>query len=250
MKHSFRKLCISACVIFAATALAAACSSSDGTATEGPGIGDSAMLAPTDFPSVGVCATGSTDLSDATLLADLAAFTEFTFVHLPYTSDADIPFICGREGTWDPSDPNAFAAFTADIPVTTTMTNFIQGAMGNVLICNTGFAFADPNTAGLHDATTYHGEVFFETGGRIHRARMRFTVSGTDADKTLADLGITAADLKLQDRNENELATIADVQALIAANPASISVQLVSNSTVHITALGRMICWELVTTIP
>ncbi len=234
-------------ILAAISLVACGGSSSTGGGGTGAGTGDNPTLSESDFPGVGVCATGSTDVTDATFKAALAAFTEFTFVHLPYTADGDIPFICGKEGPWDPSDPDAFSAFNPDIPTTTAMTDLIQGSLGNVLICNTGFTFADPNSAGFHDATTWRGEVFFETGGQIYRARLRFTVSGTDAGKTLADVGTTAADLTLQDASGNDLTTIADVLALFAADPGSVTVNLVSNGTTHITAVGRIICWENVT---
>lgn len=225
--------------------IVSACGGSSGGGSGGTG--DDPNLSAFDFPDVGVCDTGSTDVDDATFKAALATLTEFTFVHFPYSSDADIPFICGKQGVWDPSDPKAFSAFTADIPITTATTNLIQGALGNVLICNTGFVFADPDSAGLHDATTWRGELLYEVGGRIYRVRVRFTVSGADAGKTLASLGITPADLKLTDNAGNELTTLGNVLALFATNPGSVSVNVVSNGTTHINALGRVICWEDVT---
>lgn len=245
MKHSFRKLCISICAIFAATALAAACSSSSGLPEEGPGIGDSSTLIQGDFPGEGVCANGSTDVSDASFVAALAAMTEFTILHLPYSSDSDIPFICGKENVWDPSTANALTpSGSGAITTATTIATIFGGVSGSVFICNNGFGFTSGTTEGLRSATTWRGEITITDGTNTYQLRLRFTVTGDDANKTLAELGITAGDLFLVDANGNTLTTVAEVLALFSTDPASVTVSLMSGSTTHLEALGRVICWQ------
>lgn len=52
-----------------------------------------------------------------------------------------------------------------------------------------------------------------------------------------------SADLKLTDKDGNELSTIGAVLDLFIANAGSVTVNVVSDSTVHITDMGRIICW-------
>ena len=248
MKKSLsRKIICTASILFLLTC--AACGSSDssgggGGGSDTAGKGDSALLSTNDYPNVGVCDMGSTDVTEAGFLTALGNMTQFTFIHFPYSSDADLPFICGREGIWDPGNAEAFSKANSNIPATTPITQVLQGFLGNVLICNSGFAFSDPSSGGFHDANTYRGELTWTDAGTTYRLRVRFTVSGDNAGKTLASLGITPSDLKFQDSAGNELATIGDVLQLFVKNAGSVTVKVVSGTTTHITALGRVICWD------
>lgn len=233
--------CLLAILTLSATVSCGSSSSTNGGGGSA-GTGDSADLSTADFPEVGICDTGSTDVTESTFLDALGNMVQFTFMHLPYGGNASIPFLCGKEGVWDPTDPNAFSE-PKTISATESIADLINGNFGSVLICNAGFNFADFNF-GLHDASTFRGELKWIDGGTTYRIRVRFTISGDDAGKTLADLGISASDLKLQDADGNDLDTIADVLQLFVDNPGSVTVKVVSDSTVHITALGRVICWD------
>jgi hypothetical protein len=226
----------------------AACGGSNGGGGSNPGEGDSATLSTTDFPTTGICATGSTDVTVQALLDMLGNATQVEFQHKPYNNDdANIPFICGLNAVWDPSDGNAFGAST--IFATTTPVTDITGQLlfGAIYLCNTGFGFQPgaAATAGLHEAETYRAELILtDAQANQIRIRIRFTVSGPDAGATLASLGLSSTDFTLQDSNGNNLAAVSDVLALFAADAGSVTVNLVSNSTTHITALGRVVCWE------
>lgn len=230
----------------------ASCGGSSGGGGGGEGTGDNPNLSATDFPNAGICATGSTDVTAQALLDMLGNATEVNFLHKPYDSDdANIPFLCGLNAVWDPNDANAFTDDTTSFPTTRTMADLIGNlSEGAIFLCNTGFGFQPgaTATAGLHAAETYRAEVILTDAlnNRI-RIRVRFTVSGPDADKTLKELGnLTSTDFGLTDSSGTALATVADVLALFAADPGSVTVNLVSGggTTVHITALGRIICWE------
>lgn len=242
MKHTTRKWLVSFVAIITAVAFAGACGSS--TTSSQAGTGDSA-IASDDFPTVGICATGSQDTASQTLIDALTAMASFTLLHLPYSSDSDIPFICGKQGNWDPSTTNALTpSGSGAITVATTIAAIFGGGFGSVFICNDGFGFTSGTTEGLHSANTWRGELTLTDGANNYQIRLRFTVSGNDTDKTLAQLGITAADLMLQDENGNVLTAVGDVLALLAANPSSVTINLVSGTTTHLTALGRTVCWE------
>jgi hypothetical protein len=247
MNHSFRKIFASAIAIIAAGALIVSCGgSSSGGSTAGEG--DSATLSATDFPNNGVCINGSKVVTSQELIDMLGSATQVEVLLKPYTSDADIPFICGLNAVWDPSDANAFARST--IFATTIPVSDILGVqLGAIYMCNTGFGFTPGSaaTAGLHEAETYRGELILtDAQANQIRIRIRFTVSGPDAGATLASLGLSAVDFALTDATGTLLNTAADVLALFAANPGSVTVNLVSGggATTHITALGRIICWE------
>lgn len=246
MKGSFHKVCVSACAIIAAGALITSCGGSTSSSGSGAGEGDSAALSTTDFPNNGICSTGSQDVTVQTLLDMLANATQVEVLLKPYTSDADIPFICGLNAVWDPSDANAFArstTFATTIPVS----DILGVTLGAIYICNTGFGFeaTASATAGLHEAETYRGELILtDASANTVRIRLRFTISGTDVGKTLASLGLSAADFSLTNTNGITLTTVTDVLALFAASPGSVTVNLTSGTTTHLTALGRIICWE------
>lgn len=227
-----------------------ACGGSSGGSGGGsnPGEGDSATLSTTDFPNAGVCATGSTDVTAQGLLDMLAAATQFEFLQKPYGGDdADISFICGLNAVWDPNDANAFVK-SSIYATTTLIADFLSVTFAPIYICNTGFGFqaGATATAGLHEAETYRTELILSDGASSVRIRIRFTASGTDVGKTLASLGLSGADFSLTAADGTVLTTVADVLALFAASPGSITLNLVSGTpaTTHLTALGRIICWE------
>ena len=198
------------------------------------------VLTAEDFPDVGVCKTGTIDVTSSAFKAAIAGATSFTFMHKPWVSDADNPFICGRQGVWDPNDPQAFDK-TNTLNMTDTLSNIFTGVFGYVFICNTGFAFASSNY-GFHDATTYRGELKFTSGSNTYRGRVRFTVTGTDAGKTLAGLGLLLTDVTLTDASDTALTTVGDVQNLLSASPVFITVNAVAKGATHITATGGFIC--------
>ncbi len=206
----------------------------------GGGGGGGVVLTAEDFPNVGVCSTGTVDVTSTTMKDAIAAATQFIFMHKPYASDADIPSICGKQGSWDPAEADAFDA-TTTINATDLLADVLGGALGQVFICNVGFNFIDMNY-GLHGATTFRGELTFQSGGTTYRVRVRFTVSGANADATLASLGLTPADITLTDGSGNALTTVADLVALLAADPTDITVNVVANGTTQITATGGVIC--------
>ncbi|MFH1654299.1 MAG: hypothetical protein ABIE74_09655 [Pseudomonadota bacterium] len=208
--------------------------------TGGEGISGPPVLTADDYPNVGVCVSTSksVDVTSAEFKAAIAAATSFTFMHKPYGSDADIPFICGKQGTWNPSDTNAFAA-TNLINSTDSVAGIFTG--DNVFICNSGFTFAS-NNKGFHDATTFRGEIRFTVGSTTYRARMRFTVTGTNAGKTLASLSLTDADVTMTNVIGTALSTVADVRNLWATNPSGFTINAVGNSTTQITTSGGFIC--------
>ncbi len=216
------------------------CGGSDSSGGGGGG-GGGVVLTAEDFPTVGVCATNLVDVTGATFKAALAAATSFTFLHKPYTTDADIPFICGTQGTWDPSDAAAFDV-TKDLAMADAMADLLAGMFGHVFICNTGFGFTAGASEGFHDATAYRGELTFAANGITYRARVRFTVTGTDAGKTLASLGLTTAGVTLTDGSGTPIATVGAMRDLLAANPTAITVNAVAGGTTRITATGGFIC--------
>lgn len=206
----------------------------------GGGGGGGVVLTAEDFPSVGVCNTGTVDVTSTTMKDAIDGATQFVFLHKPYSSDADIPFICGKQGSWDPAEADAFDA-TTTLNATDLLSDILGGAFGQVFICNNGFTFAAFNQ-GFHGATTFRGELTFASGGTTYRVRVRFTVSGTNADATLASLGLTPANITLTDGSGNALTTVADLVALLVANPTDITVNVVANGTTQITATGGVIC--------
>lgn len=199
-----------------------------------------------DFPSVGVCANCDVSVTSDTLKNFLATITSMTLLHKTFAGDSTIPFICGKQGVWDPSDSDAFD----DATRTLNMTGSLYGVGGvlelpNLFICNLGFGF-DPGSAseGLHGATVWRGEITFTDGTTIYRARLRFTVTGSGVDQTFTDLGINITDIILQDGNGNQLDTASDVRDLFAADPTNITLKVIANSTTYLTATGGMICVE------
>lgn len=214
------------------------CGSSTGSGTTSGTSGVS--LTTSDFPDDGVC-SGSINVTTDSFKAAMAALTSFIFLHETYSSDADIPFICGLQGTWNPGTAGAFAA-QGTVPLSDTTTSAIQTQ--NLMICNTGFDFTQLDY-GFNDAGTYRGEFTFTDGTTTHRARMRYTVTGTNAGRTLASLGLTLADISLTDGNDNALTNISNVRDLFAAGPTSMTIKVKSggaNGTTHITATGGVIC--------
>ena len=189
-----------------------------------------------DFPDVGVCNAGTVDVTGDTFKTALAGATSFTLMHKTY-APGEVPFICGKQGVWDPGDPDAFGT-TVEIFMTETIASVFTG---NVFICNDGFTFTQGNY-GFHDATTFRGEIQFTADGTLYRGRLRFTVTGDDAGKTIASLGISETDVLLTDGSGNTLSTGADVRDLLAASPTDITVHAVSDSTTHITTTGGFIC--------
>lgn len=237
MKKTFSIL-FSALLVLAVVAIVNSCGSS--SSSGGGGGGGGVTLTAEDFPSVGVCSTGTVDVTGETLKTAVAAATTFTFLHKPYASDADIPFICGKQGSWDPAETDAFDATTV-LGSTDLISDILGGALGSVFICNDGFTFAQGNQ-GLHGATNFRGELTFDSGGTTYRVRLRFAVTGTDADATLASLGLATTDITLTDGSGNTLTTVADVIALLASDATSITVNVVANGTTLITATGGVIC--------
>lgn len=210
-----------------------------GTGAFGESTGSGGLTAD-DFPNVGVCADKNIETSSDAFKSALAAATSFTFMHKSYTSDADIPFICGKEGTWDPGVDGAFAT-TNDLDLTDSTSDILGGMFGHVFICNTGFNFTTLGW-GFHDAGTYRGEIQFVANSKTYRVRTRFTVSGNDAGKTLASLGLAQTDISMKDGSGNLLATASNVRNLFAANPTNITVNATSASGTHLTATGGFIC--------
>ncbi|OGQ04706.1 MAG: hypothetical protein A3F82_08400 [Deltaproteobacteria bacterium RIFCSPLOWO2_12_FULL_44_12] len=207
----------------------------------GTEIGSSGVsLTSNDFSTVGVC-SGSLDVTTTTIKNALAAATSFTFMEKTFTSDADNPFICGKQGTWDPSTAGAFATTNATVLFADLLTNIIQGTRGTIMMCNTGFDFTEVDY-GFHDADTFRGELTFTDGTTTYRVRLRFTVTGTDAGKTLASLGLTLADISLTDGNDAALTTAQDILNLFAANPSSITIKVKAGGTTRITGTGGIIC--------
>ena len=211
-----------------------------GGSSGGGGGGGGVVLTAEDFPSVGVCDTGTVDVTGQTMKDAIAAATQFVFMHKPYSSDADIPFICGRQGSWDPAEADAFDA-TTTLNATDLLSDILGGALGQIFICNDGFTFVQGNQ-GFHSATTFRGELTFQSGGTTYRVRVRFTVTGANADATLASLGLTPADVTLTDGSGNALTTVADLVALLVTDPTNITVGVVAGGTTQITASGGVIC--------
>lgn len=199
------------------------------------------VLTEKDFPNVGVCATGTVDVTGNELKNALAAATAFTFWYQDYAIGANVPFICGKQDVWDPSDPNAFSASTT-LNMTNTISDILTGTYGSVFICNTGFSFTPTPNWGFHDATTFRGEITFTAAATTYRGRLRFTVTGNDAGKVLADLGLAPIDVDLFDSNNNQLTTAGDVRDLFVVNPTNITIKAKTNSTERITATGGFIC--------
>ncbi|MBI5299261.1 MAG: hypothetical protein HY877_03065 [Deltaproteobacteria bacterium] len=197
-----------------------------------------------DFPTVGVC-NNSVDVTTTTFKNALSVATSFIFMEKTFTSDADNPFICGKQGTWDPSDANAFSTTNSTVLFADTTMSIIQNTRGTVMMCNSGFTFT--NLAyGFHDAGTYRAELTFTDGTTTRRVRLRFTVSGTDAGKTLSSLGLTLADISLVDGNNNALTTAQAILNLLAANPASITIKANAGGSTRITATGGIICGKTI----
>jgi hypothetical protein len=199
------------------------------------------VLTTEDFPTVGVCSTGTVDVTSDDFKNALAAATSFTFLHKPYATDADIPFICGKEGTWDPSEADAFDGENT-LNMTDTIANLAAGAFGNVFICYDGFGFAGGSPDGFNDAGTYRGELKFTANSTTYRARFRFTVAGTGAGQTFPALGITSADVGMTDSTGSALTILGDVRDLFAASPTNITTNAVTNSTTQVTTTGGFIC--------
>ena len=122
--------------------------------------------------------------------------------------------------------------------------NLLNGAFGNVFICNDGFGWGPGATAtqGFHAADTYRGEVRFTANATTYRGRVRFSVTGTDANKTLASLFLSPADVTLTDTTGTTLTTVGDVRNLLAADPVNITVHAKATGTTRITAAGGFIC--------
>ncbi|MFQ5561340.1 MAG: hypothetical protein ACE5FU_12270 [Nitrospinota bacterium] len=211
------------------------CSSSDDSNTT-----TTITLTSNDFPSTGVC-SGGMDVTTTAFTAAVAGATSFTFMHKPFSSDADIPFICGKEGVWDASDATAFGDSNTSILFSDTIASLITGTRGSVMICNTGFDFTQLDY-GFHDATTFRGEITFTDGTKTHRARFRFTVSGADAGKTLASLGLALTDLVVTDGSDNVLSNGTAIFNLLSASPTNVTLKVKSGGTTHITATGGIIC--------
>jgi hypothetical protein len=231
----------SAVLLLSIAAYVDGCGSSSSSSSSGGGGGGSGVtLTADDFPTVGVCSTGTVDATGDALKTAIAAATSFTFLHKPYASDADIPFICGKQGAWDPSEAGAFDATNVLSP-SDLISDILGGAFGSVFICNDGFAFAQGNQ-GLHGATAFRGELTFDSGGTTYRVRLRFTVTGTDADATLASLGLATTDISLTDGSGTMITTVAELMALFAADPTNIAVNVVANGTTLISATGGVIC--------
>ncbi|MFH1829644.1 MAG: hypothetical protein ABH871_02550 [Pseudomonadota bacterium] len=235
-----KKSIFSIVAITSAALLAAFAFSFCGGGTTGQNGGQPGLTAE-DFPNVGVCSTGTVDVTSDTFKNALATATSFTFIHKPYATDADIPFICGKEGTWDPSEADAFDT-TNTLNMTDALSDVATGAFGNVFICYDGFSFAGGSPDGFNDAGTYRGELRFTAGGTTYRARFRFTVAGNDAGKTFTALGITSDNVGVTDGTGTALATVSDVRDLFAASPTNITTNAVTNSTTHITTTGGFIC--------
>lgn len=197
-----------------------------------------------DFPTVGVC-NNSVDVTTTAFKNALSAATSFIFMEKTFTSDADNPFICGKQGTWDPNDANAFSTTNSTVLFADTMTSLIQNTRGTVMMCNSGFNFT--NVAyGFHDAGTYRAELTFTDGTTTRRVRLRFTVSGTDAGKTLSSLGLTLADISVVDGNNNALTTAQAILNLLSANPSSITIKANGGGSTRITATGGIICGKTI----
>lgn len=203
--------------------------------------GGGTTLTAEDYPNVGICSTGTIDVTGADIKAALGAATTFIFMHKQWTSDADNPFICGKQGVWDPGVTGAFEDDSQDINTTALLSDILGGVLGNVFMCNDGFSFNTFNF-GFHGSTTFRGELRFTANGTTYRVRLRFSVTGPDADATLASLGLAPANISLTDEDGNALTTVADIIDLFVANPTNITVNVVSNSTTHITASGGLIC--------
>lgn len=199
------------------------------------------ILTTNDFPTVGVCSTGTVDVTSDGFKSALASATSFIFMHQTYDGMdvSSVPFICGKQGVWDPSDPDTAFATT----VTVNMTDAVSTLFGeqNTFICNNGFTFTDSNW-GFHDATTFRGELIFASGNTSYRGRVRFTVTGTGAGVTLESLGFTPSDVTMTDVDGAALATVGDVRDLLAANPIDITVNAVAGGATRITTTGGFIC--------
>lgn len=223
------------------------------------GTGGQPSLTSDDFPGVTPCSDRDTLPDDADFLDVITDALLALHLHFAFSSNADIPAICGFEGEWDPNDitgadkgigVNVFCATFQDCMDDAAV---VSGAgFGNMSICGTGFAFPDTGAdRGFPKAGVYRGDICLESGGMAYLVRLRVTKSGPDADTKYTDAGLTdEADLELFAEDGTALATMVDIKAEITSTPESTTFTLRSGggATTHFTVTVEIICVRKLTT--
>lgn len=200
-----------------------------------------------DFDTVSPCSDRDTLPNDADFFTAITNATAFRFFHLTFTSDGDLPAICGLDPEWNPTTVNsnrtnesvAFSNIATYFDLTS------RSVSNGAEICRTGFGFSTDTALGFPVAGEYHFDSCIDSGSDSYSVRVRLTISGTDADKTLTAAGVSSLDdLRFCDSNGNEITSASDLQTLITSSDGSGTMTVGSNScaTTHITVLIEIIC--------
>ncbi len=214
------------------------------------------LLATADFPDVSPCTDRNVLPNDADFITAINNASAVKHIHLTYGSDTDIPAICGKEGSWNPSSVTGTSRTLGTNTFGNTMHEDFFGSIysacsGTAGICRStfpGFGTCSASTDnGFPAAGTYRGEGCIESSGSIYLFRVRATVSGDGADKKFSEVSgnlSNQTDLVLFDSSGNRTETKAAVKAMAVANPADLSFTLRNNIDNSITYLN--VRWEVI----
>lgn len=206
-----------------------------------------------DFPNLPPCANRDIVPSDDTFVEDLTAALDIIHTHTKYESDANLPAVCGLaaadnslsdgQAVWDPSNGtpvnvcNAFSEELADFPGSDDF---------SPSMCRTTYAIETEQTAdGFPRGGTYRVDACIEGQETSYDLRLRLTVSGADANKTWASLGIESADtLEVFDKKGIQVTSTETLRDLLVANPAgtTVTIRTSSGKKTHLSVGIQIIC--------
>lgn len=177
-----------------------------------------------DFPDATPCSDRDTLPNDETFLSTITKATQVIHVHKEYTDDSKLPAVCGiaaedntlQEGEtgWDPSlGVNVYAcnSFDESLPTFLVSTGYDPG----ICRCNFGYNKTDNTTEGFPRGGHYRVDVCISDDEKSYDVRLRFTISGSDANKTWtsADIGEDTS-LEIFNSAGFQLSTIEDAKEL------------------------------------
>lgn len=209
-----------------------------------------------DFPEVPPCSNRDILPSDETFLETIEDATEMIHVHKVYTTDAELPAVCGLASAdnnlpdgeigWDPSvGTNVVTCHSFD----EDLSDFLESPSAAYYpgICRSGFGFeSEVDTVdGFPRGGTYRMDLCIESGRKSYSIRFRVNVSGEHVNRTWNSIDISrAGDLEIFDPEGSQLLTVADLKILFIENPggATFTVRSEEGTKTHVTVSARAVC--------
>lgn len=224
----------------------------------GSGSDDSGQpdLSDGDFPDTSPCSDRDIKPDDSVFLDTLGEATGMIHIHKVYTTDAELPAVCGLadednalatgEVGWDPSagtDAHTCQSFDADITAFLTSPSGLYYAG----ICRSGFGFEseDETVDGFPRGGTYRTDVCIEVGEKSYLVRYRIGVSGENDNKTWESVDIeSVSDLEFFSLTSDEITSVDELKTLLIDNPfgTTITVRTGDGVTTHFQVVIKPIC--------